>query len=404
MKRSASQPVRSFIVPETRKATALMPLFVDAHQDLAWNMLSFRRDYTRSAYETRRREKGTQIPAWNNGECLMGWPEYQQGQIAVIFGSLFATPQRFQSGAWDTVAYRTQEEAYRWYRKNLDEYNRLVDQHSDFFRLVRSRAELESVLSGWAAPQETPQSEPPGSEDGQTARKGHPVGVVLCIEGAECIRTMADVEEWWQAGVRFIGPAWGGNLYTGGTKEPGPLTQAGYRLLETMQELGMGLDISHMSPQSAERALDVYEGPLIASHSNPVALLKEDENNRHLTDRAVRGVIDHQGVIGIVPFNTFLQQGWSWSLRNGKDLVSLHDVVAHIDYVCQMAGNAQHVGFGTDFDGGLGWQGVPKEIDTIADMQKIAPLLAEKGYREADIAAIFGGNWLRILHQTLPER
>jgi len=370
-------------------------------------MLSFGRDYTRSAYETRLQEKGTQIPAWNNGECLMGWPEYQQGQVAVIFGSLFATPMRFQSGAWDTVAYRSLDEAHRWYWKNLDQYNRLVDEHSDYFQLVRSRAELESVLQAWAQPQAepqaTPSTQPPVSEDGRTTCEGHPVGLVLSIEGAECIRTMSDVEEWWEAGVRFIAPAWGGNLYTGGTKEPGPLTQAGRRLLETMQELGFGLDISHMSPQSAEQALDIYEGPLIASHSNPVALLKEDESHRHLTERAVQGVIEHQGVIGIVPFNSFLQQGWTWALRNGKDLVSLNDVVAHIDYVCQMAGDAQHVGFGTDFDGGFGWHGVPKEIDTIADMQKIAPLLTEKGYGEADIAAIFGGNWVRILRQTLPE-
>jgi membrane dipeptidase len=389
-----------------------MPLIVDAHEDLAWNILSFGRDYTRSAHETRRQENGTQIPAWNNGECLMGWPDYQQGQVAVIFGSLFATPLRFQSGAWDTVAYRTQEEAYRWYRKNLDEYYRLVDRHNDCFRLIRSQPDLQAVLQEWEKPldgaQAASESDPAGprAEHGeeQSPRAGHPVGLVMCIEGAECIRTMADVEEWWEAGVRFIGPAWGGNLYTGGTKEPGPLTREGHRLLETMQSVGFGLDISHMSPQSAEQALDIYEGTLYASHSNPLAVVKEDETCRHLTDRVIRGVVEHQGVIGIVPFNAFLRQGWTWELRHGKELVTLQDIVTHIDYICQLAGNAQHVGFGTDFDGGFGWHGVPQDIDTIADLQKISPLLIEKGYSETDVAAIFGGNMLRILRQTLPKR
>jgi membrane dipeptidase len=68
-----------------------------------------------------------------------------------------------------------------------------------------------------------------------------------------------------------------------------------------------------------------------------------------------------------------------------------------------MAGDAMHVGLGTDYDGGFGVQSVPQEIDTIADLRKIAPLLADKGYTEEDIAAIFGANWLRVIRSVLPE-
>jgi membrane dipeptidase len=68
-----------------------------------------------------------------------------------------------------------------------------------------------------------------------------------------------------------------------------------------------------------------------------------------------------------------------------------------------MAGDARHVGIGTDFDGGFGLQSVPIEIDTISDIRKIIPILAQKGYTEADSAAILGNNWLVHLQNTLPE-
>ena len=78
-------------------------------------------------------------------------------------------------------------------------------------------------------------------------------------------------------------------------------------------------------------------------------------------------------------------------------------MVSQIDHVCQLAGSAQHVGLGSDFDGGFGLQSVPNEFDTVADLQKLAPLLAEKGYTNHDVKAILGENWLSLLRQTLPE-
>jgi membrane dipeptidase len=68
-----------------------------------------------------------------------------------------------------------------------------------------------------------------------------------------------------------------------------------------------------------------------------------------------------------------------------------------------MAGDSAHVGLGSDFDGGFGVESVPDQVDTIADLAKLAPILTEKGYSETDIEAIFGANWLRKLHSILPE-
>jgi membrane dipeptidase len=220
------------------------------------------------------------------------------------------------------------------------------------------------------------------------------------MEGAEGVRSPRELEEWWARGVRIIGPAWAGNRYCGGTGEPGPLTSEGYALLEAMSSLGFGLDLSHMDVKSALQALDAFPGTILASHANAARLLKGLESNRHLPDDVIRGLLERDGVIGVVPYNRFLLPGWSKSDR--REAVSLQHVVAQIDTLCQMAGDALHVGLGTDFDGGFGLQSVPPELDTIADLHKLAPLLSEKGYTQADIAAIFGQNWIDRLQHILP--
>lgn len=359
-------------------------LIVDAHQDLAWNMLTFGRDYTRAAEETRRLERGTDIPEWN-GDTLLGWPDYQRGRVAIVFASLFAAPARRQEGAWDILVYKTTAEAHRLYSLQLDAYYRLVEAHPEHFRLVQTQADLKAVLAHW----ETEQAE------------GHPVGLVILMEGAEGVRSLEELGEWWERGVRLIGPAWAGTRFCGGTGEPGPLTREGLGLLEAMADFGYTLDISHMDEKAALQALDVYPGRVIATHANAAALIKNTESNRFLSNRMLRSLIERDGIVGIVPFNRFLVGGWTPS--DGRAAVGLEYVVAQIDHVCQMAGDTRHVGLGSDFDGGFGWQSVPSEFDTVADLQKLAPRLAEKGYTDSDIVAILGDNWISLLQHTLPE-
>jgi membrane dipeptidase len=83
--------------------------------------------------------------------------------------------------------------------------------------------------------------------------------------------------------------------------------------------------------------------------------------------------------------------------------VALDAFIAHIDHVCQLAGNADHAGIGSDFDGGFGLQSIPPELDTIADLQLVASKLIARGYSESDAAKVLGGNWLRFLRKHLPS-
>ena len=362
-----------------------MPLIVDSHQDLAWNILSFGRDYSRSARETRHIEKGS-LTVERNGDTLLGWPEYQQGSVAVVFATLFSTPARWAYD-WETYFYREPKEADSQYRQQMDIYHRLTDNHPDKFRFISSGSDLDEVLA----------SQKEANPHGQ----GYPVGLLPLMEGADCINDFGELEDWWEMGLRFIGPAWAGTRFCGGTKEPGPLTPDGRKLLDVMASLGFTLDLSHMDEPAALESLDIYPGHIVATHGNCLALLPKYEFNRHLSDRVIRGILERDGMIGVVPFNTFLKDGWLVG-KSDRDEVSLTHLVAHIDHVCQLAGDARHVGIGSDFDGGFGMQSTPKEIDTIADLQKLTPLLLSHGYSEEDIAAILGGNWVDLLHRSLP--
>jgi membrane dipeptidase len=356
---------------------------VDAHQDLAHNILSFGRDYMRPVAETRRLEVGTNIPE-RAGTALLGFPECRAGNIALVFSTLFASPQRFQEAAWDTNCYSDADEAHRLYRAQVDVYRRLIDEYPDTLSLIRNAPGLNLLLSKWQNPEET-----------------RPLGLVMLMEGADAIRSPEELEEWWALGLRIIGPAWVGTRYSGGWHEPGPLTNAGRELLAATAEYGFILDLSHMDEEATLEALDRYEGALIASHSNAAALLPNAKTNRHLSDRVIRGIIERDGVIGVVLFNAFLKSDWRKS--DGRTGITLEHVVAHIDHICQLAGDAHHVGIGSDFDGGFGLESTPSGIDTVADLQKIAPLLAERGYTENDITAIMGENFIRHLKENLPS-
>lgn len=358
---------------------------VDAHEDIAWNVLSFGRDYTRSVTETRGREAGSET-SHHIGPALLGYPEWARGGVAVVFATLHVTPARRTTGTWETQTYADQDEAHRKLRAQVDVYSRMFDEHPDQFGSIRTRGDLRQILASWQADKpETPQ-----------------VGMLLLMEGADAIRQPEELPEWYDLGVRMVGPAWASTRYCGGTREPGPLTPDGRRLLEQMADLGMTLDLSHMSDEGVLESLDRYPGVLMASHSNVRALLSGSPiPERHLSDLAIRRIAERDGVIGAVPYDRFLKGGWK--PEDGREVVPLAKLIQHIDYVCQLVGDAAHSGIGSDFDGGFGLDMLPMGLDSVADLRLIGDALAAAGYSQADVDAILGGNWLRLLGQALPE-
>ena len=362
-----------------------MPFILDAHQDLAYNMTVLGRDYRLPNAQTRLRDRQSGNDAYGGGS-LLGLPEYNAAQVGLVFGTLFSVPERRRNPNFKGEQYySTPTEAYRIYWNQLDFYHKLSETQSDAFRLVLTKGDLKSHLDLWQTQTNTLK----------------PVGIIPLMEGAEGIVDLDELPDWWERGLRIIGLAWAGNRFCGGTREPGKLTAEGKDLIRAMAEVGFVLDLSHMDEPAALECLDLYPGQIIASHANAAKLVKGYNSNRLLSDQVINKLIARNGVIGVMPINAFLNADWNED--GGKPAVSLRLVAEQIDYICQVAGDVRHVGIGTDFDGGLGVEKVPVEIDTIADLPRLFPFLEELGYDSKEIDRIASGNFLDMVETTLPD-
>jgi membrane dipeptidase len=361
-----------------------MPFILDAHQDLAYNMTVLGRDYRLPNAQTRLRDHQTGNDAYSGGS-LLGLPEYNAANVGLVFGTLFSVPERRRNPNFEGEEYySTPAEAHRIYRNQLDYYHKLAETQSDAFRIVLTKRDLSSHLHLWQSP----------------TNSLKPIGIVPLMEGAEGILDLDELPEWWEHGLRIIGLAWAGNRFCGGTREPGKLTPDGRDLIHAMAEVGFVLDLSHMDEPAALECLDLYPGQIIASHANAAKLVKGYNSNRLLSDEVISKLVARDGLIGVLPINSFLNRDWKED--GGKPAISLRLVAEQIDYICQMAGDVHHVGIGTDFDGGFGVEIVPAEIDTIADLPRLFPFLEELGYDSEEIERIASGNFLDMIENTLP--
>lgn len=353
-------------------------ILVDAHEDIAYNALRFGRDYRRSAYEIRQIEQGTSA----NGIATTGLPNALLGRMAVVFSTIFTAPKGSSTMLADSPTYETPRQAYELATRQWDYYQRLVDE-SDQIHLITTGKDLDKVLATWA-------------DDAPADKRLQ--GFVLLMENADPILEPKQFEEWYERGVRVVGPAWVASRYCGGTSMPGGLTDLGRELLDVLANFKAVLDLSHMAEQAFLEALEAYEGDvIIASHSNPRKFRNTD---RHLSDQMIRLLAERDGVMGIVPYNNFLSD--TWRAGDRKSDLPLTVVIDAMDHVCQVTGSAQHVGIGSDFDGGFGSASIPDGLDTVTDLFSISAALRTRGYSESDIEAIMGGNFLRKLRQALP--
>lgn len=372
-----------------------MSIIIDAHEDLAHTSLTYGRDYLLSAHETRRRERGS-LTEQRTGQTVLGWPDYQSGQVGVVFATIFLAAKKYRVGDSGPLYYHSLDHANQLYHLQLDYYLDLFENHPDKFRQIKTRPHLHELLKLW--------NDNPAHYPDQT----NPVGLVLLMESAEGIRSLDDLREAWDAGLRIIGPVWAGSRFCGGSFENGSFTPEGYELMEVMAQIGYALDITHMNEVSCLTALDTYEGVVIATHCNARARIKfgavsyptDSHGERHLSDLTIRRLAARDGVMGLLPYNRFFITDWTPEM--GRHAVTLSHLADHVDHICQLTGSARHVGIGTDFDGGFGYPAIPEEIDTIADLQKIAAVLEGRGYNNEDIESILGGNWQRILEKILP--
>jgi membrane dipeptidase len=353
---------------------------VDAHLDIAYNALQFGRDPLLSVEQIRTLESG----AHPHGRATVAFPQLKEAGVGLVFATIFVLPEaaaRPDDGQ-KRMTYHDAQGAHQHGMTQLDYYRRLVDVEENQLRLVVDRSSLDEVLASY-------------QESDQPL-----LGMVPLMEGADSIRQPEELELWVEKGLRIIGLAWDDTRYADGAWRGSRrrLTKEGQELLEVMNEFPLILDLSHMSEKASLEALDQYEGSVIASHSNSRVLVPGE---RQLSDTQIRALGERGGVMGTVMANGFLRAGHKKG--DPKELVTLDHVLAHIDHVCQLLGDARHVGLGTDMDGGFGIDDMPAEIDSVVDLPLIAMKLLDAGYEEADVAQIMGGNWLDLLRSTFRD-
>jgi membrane dipeptidase len=358
-------------------------IILDAHLDIAGSYVADGRDFRHSTWITQQREgKFWGHPYDDIGVASVGLPDMLLGRVGLTFASLWVAPHGTPTIP-PSLTYQTPREAYQAALRQWDYYQRLADTDPRIM-LVRTQGELAAVLESW--------------EEGKDFNE-HRLGIVLQMEGADPIIEPRQLEEWVERGVRIVAPAWRATRYSAGTGLAGRLTPLGRELLEVMAGFKLALDVSHLAEEAFYEALDIYAGPaIIATHSNPRRFVPTD---RQLSDDMIRRLAERDGVMGVVLYNTFLKEGW-YPGRDRKGDVGLKQVLAAIDHICQVTGSARHVGLGTDWDGGFGWESIPLPFDSHVDLWKMGDYLAKHGYAAEDIRNILCGNFLRSLAGVLP--
>lgn len=353
-------------------------ILVDAQQSIAFNAQQIGRDYTRWAWR-----QGQEPAAVGAPPAVTSLRDNLLGRVAVVFASAQALSESTPGLApWQRFTYRTEADARQLALWQVDYYRRLADEQ-ERVRLITSRADLDAVLDSWK------------DEKGIGERVQ---GIVIKLKGAEPISEPSQLEEWLEYGVRIVAPAWRQTRYAGSAESADGLSALGMELLEAMAEHRVMLDISAMSETAAEAALERFDGALIASHSNPRYF---HDDPRCLSDAQIRRLAERDGVIGLMMYNRFLRR--DWHPGDPKRRAALSHWVDAVDYVCQLTGSVDHVGLGSNIDGGFPHQALPAEIDTSCDLWLLRRKLRERGFDEAQAGAILSGNMLRKLKESLPD-
>lgn len=373
------------------------PLIFDAHLDLAMNAVEWNRDLTRPLTDLRAAEAHLKDKP-DRGRATVSLPEMRRSNVGLCVATQIA---RVEHNAWSPVAgWRSPAQAWAMTQAQLAWY-RAMEEAGEMVQ-IRDLAGLEQHVAQWQASGVVESGSAGVPQPSVTSELRHsstpllPIGYVLSLEGADSIVTLGHLERAWAYGLRAVGPAhYGPGIYANGTNATGGLNERGRELLREMRRLGMILDATHLCDDAFWDALKLWDGPVWASHQNCRSLVP---HNRQWSDEQIQVLIERGGVLGAVFDAWMMIPGWQRGVTtpDGTGL-KVAKIVEHIDHICQLAGNARHVGIGSDLDGGFGTEQTPQDLQSIADLQRVLDALRQRGYSEADVTGIAHGNFLRCL-------
>jgi membrane dipeptidase len=250
------------------------------------------------------------------------------------------------------------------------------------------------------------------ASDLDRAKAEHKVGVIMGIQNAEHFRAPGDVKRFYQLGQRCAQLTYNTQtmIGSGGTERvDGGVSDFGARVIGEMNEVGMLIDVSHCGDRTTLDAIELSKKAIAFTHSNCRAL---NDHPRLKTDEAIRKLAAKGGVMGITGVRNFVRD---------REPTTIEHVVDHMDHVARLVG-VEHVGIGSDSDLN-GYDDMPadqlKELrgmykssyafrdrldtDGFDHPRKVFDLteaLIRRGYSDAHIQAILGGNFRRLLEAT----
>lgn len=354
-----------------------MKFIFDAHLDLSMNALEWNRDLTQSVQTINKREVQLKDKP-DRGKATVSLQAMRKGNIGLCMATQIARyvkPKNSLPG-WNSPAqaWAQTQGQLSWYYA-MEAAGEMVQ--------ITDKNGLKKHLELW---------------EGYKEKK--PIGYILSLEGADSILSMSHLNLAYEEGLRAIGPAhYGPGTYAFGTDSEGGIGTKGKRLLKEIEILDMILDMTHLCDQSFWETLEHYNGKLWASHSNCRSLVP---NKRQFSDEQIKVLIERGAVIGMALDAWMMLPDWKRGITTPEDSgLVLETIVDHIDHICQITGNSDHVGLGTDLDGGFGKEQCPQDLKTIADLQKLDRILTKRGYSQEDIEKIFSKNFLRFLMEAL---
>ena len=353
----------------------------DAHLDLSLNAVNFKRDLTRPVDEIRAWERETGVRRKDAGRGTVTLPEMRRGEIGICVATQLGhvnNPGALHPG------WPTQEQAWAMTQGQLAWY-RAMEARGEMVQ-IRTASDLDAHVALWENSRESP---------------GLPIGYILSLEGADSIYDIKILDDAVENGLRALGPAhYGPGIYANGTDATGGFEKKGRELLRAAEEHGLILDVTHLCDECFWEALDMYSGNLWASHNNCRALVP---HNRQFSDEQIRALVDRGAVIGAALDAWMVVPGWKRGETTPESSgARLEHVADHIEHICEISGNARHVGIGSDLDGGYGTEQTPMGLDKISDLQKILEILATRGFKEGDLEMIAHGNFVQFLRRALP--
>lgn len=354
-------------------------LIFDAHLDLAMNALEWNRDLSRPLAEIRAREMHMSDKP-DRGKGTVCLPELRTGRVGLVVATQLSrvTPMGSSLPGWNSPqqAWAMTQAQIAWY-KEMEAISEMVQ--------ITNLAELNAHLSLW--------------DNLEIPDESKAIGYILSLEGADSLVDISYLHKAYEYGLRAVGLShFGPGRYAPGTKMEGKITSLGLDLLKEMGALNLILDVTHLTDQGMDQALDIYQGPVWASHHNVRSIVP---TQRQLTDEQIKRLIDRNAVIGgmldcwAMNINFIDTVSDPWQLN-----IKLENLADHWDHICQIAGNSHHIAIGSDLDGIFGTEQCPWDMNSIADLQKYEDILSRRGYSETDIDNIFHKNWLRFLENA----